>query len=93
MINIEGDFWMTENKRFEAVLNEFDEIEYITDIVDCEDRDFKEFLDYANELAEENEEIKEENKELKLQLEAFKDKLCELECLMWNCMEKDIILD
>ena len=37
--------------------------------------------------------LAEENKELKLQLEAFKDKLCELGVSDVNCMGKDIILD
>ena len=50
-------FKLTE-KRFDCVLNEFDEIEYISDIVDCEDRDFPDFLDYVNEMAKENEELK-----------------------------------
>ena len=54
-------------KRFDVVLNEFDEIEYITDIVDCEDRDFADFLDYANELADENKELKSEIQKLKNQ--------------------------
>ena len=51
---------MTEDKRFDVVMNEFDEVEYITDIVDCEDRDFADFLDYVNELSYENEQLKEE---------------------------------
>ena len=55
-------------KRFDVVLNEFDEIEYITDIVDCEDRDFADFIDFANEMAEENERLKKENEDL----EAFR---------------------
>lgn len=46
------------DKRFDYVMNEFDEIEYITDIVDCEDRDFADFLDYANKMAKENEQLK-----------------------------------
>ena len=48
---------MTE-KRFDVVMNEFDEVEYITDIVDCEDRDFADFIEFANEMAKENEELK-----------------------------------
>lgn len=58
---------MTE-KRFDYVMNEFDEIEYITDIVDCEDRDFAEFLDCVNEMAKENEQLKSELKMLQSQL-------------------------
>ena len=48
---------MTE-KRFDCVLNEFDEIEYISDIVDCEDRDFPDFLDYVNKMSKENEQLR-----------------------------------
>lgn len=45
---------MSKNKRFDVVLNEFDEIEYIADIIGCEDRDFVEFMDFVEELASEN---------------------------------------
>ena len=54
---------MTE-KRFDCILNEFDEIEYISDIVDCEDRDFADFMDYVNEMAKENEQLKQDNQRL-----------------------------
>ena len=37
---------MTE-KRFEVVMNEFDEVEYIMDKVMMEDRDFAEFIDFG----------------------------------------------
>ena len=55
---------MTE-KRFDVVMNEFDEVEYITDIVDCEDRDFADFIEFANEMAEENEQLKQSVNNLK----------------------------
>lgn len=52
------------DKRFDYVMNEFDEIEYISDNIDCEDRDFADFLDYVNEMAKENESLKKKNKKL-----------------------------
>ena len=55
---------MTE-KRFDVVMNEFDEVEYITDIVDCEDRDFADFIEFANEMAKENEKLKQSVNNLK----------------------------
>lgn len=55
---------MTE-KRFDVVMNEFDEVEYITDIVDCEDRDFADFMEFANEMAKENEQLKQSVNNLK----------------------------
>lgn len=61
---------MTENKRFSVVMNEFDEVEYITDIVDCEDRDFADFIDFANEMAKENEQLKKEIENLKITIKA-----------------------
>ena len=60
-------------KRFDVVLNEFDEIEYITDIVDCEDRDFADFLDYANELANENKELKYHLNRTEKELQEYKE--------------------
>ena len=45
-------------KRFEVVLNEFDEVEYIMDKKLCEDKDFAEFMDFVEELAKENEQLK-----------------------------------
>lgn len=44
-------------KRFEVVLNEFDEVEYIMDKKLCEDKDFAEFMDFVEELAKENEQL------------------------------------
>ena len=58
-IYTEENNMMTE-KRFDVVMNEFDEVEYITDIVDCEDRDFADFIEFANEMAKENEQLKQE---------------------------------
>ena len=55
---------MTE-KRFEVVMNEFDEVEYITDIVGYEYMDFADFIDFANEMAKENRQLKEELNKLK----------------------------
>ena len=57
MALLRGECGMTE-KRFDYVMNEYDEIEYITDIVDCENRDFVDFLDFANTMANENEQLK-----------------------------------
>jgi len=48
---------MTEN-RFEVVMNEFDEVEYIMDKVMMEDRDFAEFMDFVETVCKENEHLK-----------------------------------
>ena len=48
---------MTE-KRFEVVMNEFDEVEYIMDKVMMEDRDFAEFIDFVETVCKENEQLK-----------------------------------
>ena len=48
---------MTE-KRFEVVMNEFDEVEYIMDKVAMEDRDFAEFIDFVEDICNENEQLK-----------------------------------
>lgn len=50
---------MTE-KRFEVVMNEFDEVEYIMDKVAMEDRDFAEFIDFVEDICNENEQLKQE---------------------------------
>jgi hypothetical protein len=50
---------MTE-KRFEVVMNEFDEVEYIMDKVAMEDRDFAEFIDFVEDICNENEQLKKE---------------------------------
>lgn len=44
-------------KRFEVVLNEFDEVEYIMDKKLCEDKDFAEFMDFVEELEKDNEQL------------------------------------
>ena len=49
---------MSENKRFNAVINEDNEIEYIQDLQAYEDLDFAEFMQIANSLAGENENLK-----------------------------------
>ena len=49
---------MSENKRFNAVINEDHEIEYIQDLQAYEDLDFAEFMEIANSLAGENENLK-----------------------------------
>ena len=48
---------MTE-KRFEVVMNEFDEVEYIMDKAMMEDRDFAEFIDFVEDVCKENEQLK-----------------------------------
>lgn len=53
-------------KRFEVVLNEFDEVEYIMDKKLCEDKDFAEFMDFVEELAKENEQLKQKLENLGL---------------------------
>ena len=45
-------------KRFEVVMNEFDEVEYIMDKVMMEDRDFAEFIDFVETVCKENEQLK-----------------------------------
>ena len=54
---------MTE-KRFEVVINEFDEVEYIMDKVAMEDRDFAEFIDFVEDICNENEQLELENNHL-----------------------------
>lgn len=49
--------WMTE-KRFEVVMNEFDEVEYIMDKEMMEDRDFVDFMDFVEDVCKENEQLK-----------------------------------
>lgn len=49
---------MSENKRFNAVINEDNEIEYIQDLQAYEDLDFAGFMEIANSLAGENENLK-----------------------------------
>lgn len=45
-------------KRFEVVMNEFDEVEYIMDKTMMEDRDFAEFMDFVEDVCKENEQLK-----------------------------------
>lgn len=52
-----GGLGMTE-KRFEVVMNEFDEVEYIMDKAMMEDRDFAEFIDFVEDVCKENEQLK-----------------------------------
>ena len=54
---------MTE-KRFEVVMNEFDEVEYIMDKEMMEDRDFADFIDFVEDVCKENEQLKQTNMEL-----------------------------
>ena len=60
-------------KRFEVVLNEFDEVEYIMDKELYEDRDFVEFMDFVEDLGKENERLKEENERLKQTIQKIAD--------------------
>ena len=46
------------DKRFEVVMNEFDEVEYIMDKAMMEDRDFAEFIDFVEDVCKENEQLK-----------------------------------
>lgn len=48
------------DKRFEVVLNEFDEVEYIMDKTMMEDRDFAEFIDFVEDVCKENEQLRKE---------------------------------
>ena len=57
-------------KRFEVILNEFDEVEYIMDKEMMEDRDFAEFMDFVELLARNKDEIVKENEQLR---ECYKD--------------------
>lgn len=47
-------------KRFEVVMNEFDEVEYIMDKAMMEDRDFAEFIDFVEDVCKENEQLQQE---------------------------------
>ena len=51
-------------KRFEVVMNEFDEVEYIMDKAMMEDRDFAEFMDFVEDICKENEHIKQTIKDM-----------------------------
>lgn len=51
-------------KRFEVVMNEFDEVEYIMDKAMMEDRDFAEFMDFVEDVCKENEHIKQTIKDM-----------------------------
>ena len=46
-------------KRFEVVMNEFDEVEYIMDKAMMEDRDFAEFIDFVEDVCKENKQLRE----------------------------------
>ena len=59
---------MTE-KRFEVVMNEFDEVEYIMDKVAMEDRDFADFIDFVEDVCNENEQLKEQLSEQGTQID------------------------
>ena len=48
-------------KRFEVVMNEFDEVEYIMDKTMMEDRDFAEFIDFAEDVCKENEQLRKDS--------------------------------
>ena len=63
---------MTE-KRFEVVMNEFDEVEYIMDKVAMEDRDFADFIDFVEDVCNENEQLKEQLSEQGTQIDFLKD--------------------
>ena len=63
------------DKRFEVVLNEFDEVEYIIDKKFCEDKDFAEFMDFVEELAKENEQLRKENEEYEEESEDMQTKI------------------
>lgn len=52
------------DKRFEVVMNEFDEVEYIMDKVMMEDRDFAEFIDFVEDVCKENEQLKSDKEHL-----------------------------
>ena len=62
MYNYCNEVIKMSEKRFEVVLNEFDEVEYIMDKKLCEDKDFAEFMDFVEELAKENEQLRKELK-------------------------------
>ena len=48
------------DKRFEVVMNEFDEVEYIMDKAMMEDRDFAEFIDFVEDVCKENEQLQQQ---------------------------------
>ena len=62
-------------KRFEVILNEFDEVEYIMDKEIMEDRDFAEFMDFVELLARNKDEIVKENEQLKQELRGMNELL------------------
>lgn len=62
---------MSENKRFNAVINEDNEIEYIQDLQAYEDLDFADFFELANKLSEENEQLQQQNELLENTIESL----------------------
>lgn len=63
---------MTE-KRFEVVMNEFGEVEYIMDKSMMEDRDFAEFIDFVEDVCKENEQLRTKNNAYIQDIEVFKE--------------------
>ena len=56
------------DKRFEVIINEFDEVEYIMDKEMMEDRDFAEFIDFVEDVCKENKQLKYRIKKLQNEL-------------------------
>lgn len=70
---------MTE-KRFEVVMNEFDEVEYIMDKVMMEDRDFVEFIDFVEDICKDNKRLKQAYTQLKHRHSLLHDVCIDAEC-------------
>lgn len=64
-------------KRFEVVMNEFDEVEYIMDKAMMEDRDFAEFIDFVEDVCKENEQLKQDK-------DLFAQCICDLSNLLYD---------
>ena len=70
--NLSGGVEMSE-KRFEVILNEFDEVEYIMDKEMMEDRDFAEFMDFVELMAKNQSELAKENEQLRMENKKYED--------------------
>ena len=60
-------------------MNEFDEVEYIMDKVAMEDRDFADFIDFVEDVCNENEQLKQREQTLLDEIEDFQELLKKLD--------------
>ena len=72
-------------------MNEFDEVEYIMDKVTMDDRDFAEFIDFVEDICNENEQLKNDVEYWKQVASQYSNELNVLEhCKKYKTECKDI---